>query len=388
MTTQATETESSVPTKVLYMALELSNKTWKVLFRSGAGRQREIEVAARDMAALLAEVATAKARLGLPAGTRVVSCYEAGRDGFWLDRRLRAEGIENVVVDAASIEVARRAKHKKTDRIDLHKLMGLLLRWAGGERVWSVLRVPDETAEDARRLSRTIEQLKREIRQHRTRMQSLLVLEGIAASTVGGRRWPERIAAFRRWNGTPLGPWLTEALLLEGERLAVAQRQLVALKASRERLVATDAGPIAVTTRRLACLGGIAKESSFLFATEFFGWRSFTNRREVGAALGLTGTPYNSGDSSREQGISKAGNPRMRAMLVEIAWCWLRYQQESELALWFQARFGKTSGRMRKVGIVALARKLAVALWRYLQHDVVPAGASLKPVPVRGGGRP
>lgn len=389
MTTQATEMQTSAPTEVLYMALELSDKKWKVLFQSGAGRQRAIEVAARNLAKLLAELAAAKSQLGLPAGAKVVSCYEAGRDGFWLHRALCHHGVGNIVVDAASIEVARRAKHKKTDRIDLYKLMGLLLRWAGGEhKVWSVLRVPDEAAEDDRRLSRTLDDLKSERQRHRTRMQSLLITEGIAAGMVGGKHWEERVRAFRRWDGTPLGEHLVECLLLEGERLAFVELQLKALKARREQLVATAPSRTAEVTRRLARLGAIARESSFVFATEFFAWRSFANRREVGGALGLTGTPYNSGDSSREQGISKAGNARMRPMLVEISWLWLRYQPESELAKWWTTRFAAGSGRVRRIGIVALARKLAVALWRYLEHGVVPAGASLKPVPVGGGGRP
>ena len=388
MTTQATETKSSASSEVLYMALELSNTKWKVLFQSGAGRRREQTVPARDMAKLLAEIAAAKARLGLEADARVVSCYEAGRDGFWLHRALRANGIENIVVDAASIEVSRRAKHQKTDRLDLYKLMSLLLRWAAGEKVWSVVRVPDEAAEDDRRLSRTLGDLKNERQRHRSRMQSLLITEGIAVGMVGGKHWEERVRALRRWDGKPLGPELVECLLREGERLAFVELQLKALKARREQLVATAPSKTAEVTRRLARLGAIAKESSFLFATEFFAWRTFANRREVGAALGLTGTPYNSGDSTREQGISKAGNARMRPMMVEISWFWLRYQPESELTKWFNDRFAKGGTRVRKIGIVALARKLAVALWHYLEHDVVPAGASLKPVPVRGGGRP
>lgn len=389
MTTQATAMKTSAPAEVLYMALELANATWKVLFQSGAGRRRERTVPARDMAKLLAEIAAAKARLGLTPDAKVVSCYEAGRDGFWLHRALCHHGIENIVVDAASIEVARRAKHKKTDRIDLYKLMGLLLRWAAGEhKVWSVVRVPDTSAEDDRRLSRTLGDLKSERQRHRARMQSLLITEGIAVGTLGGKHWEQRVRAFRRWDATPLGEHLVECLLREGERLAFVEQQLKALKARREQLVATAPSRTAEVTRRLARLGAIAKESSFLFAAEFFGWRTFANRREVGGALGLTGTPYNSGDSTREQGISKAGNARMRPMMVEISWLWLRYQPRSDLSKWWNERFAKGGTRVRKIGIVALARKLAVALWHYLEHDVVPAGASLKPVPVHGGGRP
>ncbi len=365
--------ESNVGGAVLYMALELSARSWKVLFRSGSGRQRERSVAAGEVARLLAEIAAAKQRLGLPPEARVVSCYEAGRDGFWLDRALRAEGIENLVVDSSSIEVPRRSRRKKTDRIDLFKLMGLLLRYVGGERtVWSVVRVPDAQVEDVRQLSRGIERLKTERRRHTMRIQSLLVKEGIRLALVGGRGWAGRVEALQ------LGPYLTLELIQEGERLALVERQLAALKAEREKMVASSQSKIAVYTRRLRELGAVAQESSFVFSTELFGWRTFANRRELAGAVGITGTPFKSGEADREQGISKAGNRRMRTMLVEIAWCWLRFQRKSALSVWWQRRFGAGGKRTRRVGLVALARKLLVALWRYLEHGVVPEGATLK----------
>jgi transposase len=309
----------------------------------------------------------------------VVSCYEAGRDGFWLDRALREHGIDNVVVDASSIEMPRRARRAKTDRVDLFKLMGLLLRWAGGERkVWSVVRVPDAGAEDVRQLSRSIERLKGEHGRHVTRIKALLATQGIKLARIGGRNWGKRMAELRRWDGSALGAWLQRDLVLEGERLAVVAAQLAALKAERDELVAQGREAAAVKARELARLGAIASESSFVFAVELFGWRTFANRRELAGSVGLTGTPYSSGDSAREQGISKAGNKRMRTMLVEIAWCWLRYQPNSALARWWQGRFANSGGRARRIAIVALARKLLVALWRYLEHGVVPAGAHLK----------
>jgi transposase len=365
MRSEATrEGETSVGGQVLYMALELSDRTWKVLFASPAGRRRERNVAARDVAALVAEIAAAKRRLGLSAQARVVSCYEAGRDGFWLDRALRANGIDNLVVDSSSIEVARRARRAKTDRVDLVKLMGLLLRWVAGERkVWSVVRVPSAEAEDIRQLSRSIERL---------------ATQGLKLARIGGPDWGSRVAELRRWDGSTLGRWLQRDLVQEGERLAVVAGQLAALKAERDRLVAQGCEATAVKARELAKLGAIAAESSFVFATELFGWRTFSNRRELAGSVGLTGTPYNSGQSAREQGISKAGNKRMRTMLVEIAWCWLRYQPGSALSRWWQERFANTGGRARRIGIVALARKLLVALWRYLEHGVVPQGAQLK----------
>ena len=380
MTTQAAHAgQHSGDDQVLYMALELSDRTWKVLFSNRAGKRRERSVKARDLARLLEEIADARRRLGLGRQARVLSCYEAGRDGFWLDRALKAAGIENLVVDSSSIEVSRRARHRKTDRLDLFKLMGLLLRWAGGEtKVWSVVRVPDAASEDIRQLSRAIDRLKGERGQHRARIKSLLVLHGLKVMAVGGGKWAERVEALRAWDGSVLGPHLRRDLIEEGERLALLERQLAALKAERDQLVATSQAPAAVKARKLAEFGAIAQESSFVFATELFGWRSFDNRRQLAGSVGLVPTPYQSGDMAREQGLSKAGNGRMRKMLVEIAWCWLRYQKQSALALWWQQRFGRTGGRARKSAIVALARKLLVALWRYLEHGVVPEGATFK----------
>ncbi len=371
--------ETNASSAVLYMTMELSERTWKLLFATTAGGRRERSVPARDLGKLFEEIAAAKRRLGLAPAARVISCYEAGRDGFWLDRALRADGIENLVVDSASIEVPRRARRRKTDRIDLVKLMALLLRWAAGERkAWSVVRVPSEGAEDVRQLSRAIERLKAERGGHRARIQSLLATQGLRLVGIGGRKWAERVAALRTWEGRPLAPGLQCDLVLEGERLALVEAHLAKLKAERDALVAKSNTPAAVKARRLAELGAIAAESSFVFATELFGWRTFANRRELAGAVGLTGTPWGTGDTLRDQGLSKAGNRRMRTMLVEIAWCWLRYQPRSALARWWQSRAANARGRPRKVAIVALARKLLVALWRYLEHGLIPEGAVLK----------
>jgi transposase len=379
MMSEATRIEANAGGAVLYMAMELSDRTWKILFATTAGGRRERSVPARDLGKLFAEVAAAKRRFGLPPHARVISCYEAGRDGFWLDRALRANGIENLVVDSSSIEVPRRARRRKTDRIDLVKLMALLLRWADGERkAWSVVRVPSEEDEDVRQLSRAIERLKTERGQHRARIHSLLAKQGLRLAAIGGRGWGARVAALRTWDGQPLGRWLQRDLVDQGERLAQVEAQLKALKEERDALVAKSDAPVAVKARRLAALGAIAAESSFVFATELFGWRTFANRRELAGAVGLTGTPWRTGNTVRDQGLSKAGNRRMRTMLVEIAWCWLRYQPQSALARWWQARCAQSRGRPRKVAIVALARKLLVALWRYLEDGLIPEGAILK----------
>src|SRR5262245_52716614 len=382
MTTQATLAgESNACGQALYMVLELSARWWKVLLMSAAnGRRRERTVAARDLGALLRELADAKRRLGLRPEARVVSCYEAGRDGFWLDRALKAAGVENLVVDSSSIEVPRRARHKKSDRLDLGKLMAVLVRFMGGERrVWSVVRVPEAEVEDVRQLSRSIDRLKRERCEHRVRIKSLLAKEGLAPAQIGGSDWAGRVEELKRWDGSGLPANVKRDLLAEGERLALVERQLALFKAEREALVAAAPSKIAGTTRALRQLGAIAEESSFVFATEVFGWRTFANRRELAGAVGVTGTPYQSGETNYEQGISKAGNRRMRAMLVEIAWGWLKHQSQSALSQWWQRRYGGGNARMRRIGIVALARKLLVALWRYLEDGVVPEGARLKP---------
>ena len=369
--------ESTLGEAVLYMALELSARSWKVLLSSSRGGRRERSVAGGDVARLMAEIAAAKHKLGLPPAARVVSCYEAGRDGFWLHRALVANGVESLVVDSSSIEVPQRARRRKTDRIDLFKLMSLLVRYVGGERsVWSVVRVPEPEVEDIRQLSRGIERLKSERRQHRMRIDSLLVKMGVRLAGIGGKGWPEAWA--ERVAALGLGPHLTFELIQEGERLALVERQLSDLKARREALVAASDSRIARSTRALRRLGAIAQESSFVFAAELFGWRTFANRRELAGAVGLTGTPFQSGESEHEQGISKAGNARMRTMLVEIAWCWIRLQPQSALARWWRSRFGAGNKRTRRIGLVALARKLLVALWRYLEHGIVPEGATLK----------
>jgi len=377
---EATPTKATALERALYMAFELSERTWKVLFGTPASPKLiERNVAARDLETLWREIAEAKRRLGLPANAAMVSCYEAGRDGLWLHRALEAAGIENLVVDSSSIEVPRKKRRRKTDRIDVRKLYGLLARHLRGEKnVWSVARVPDPETEDIRRLSRAIERLKAERARHRTRMKALLATQGVRLARVGGADWEARLADVRLWNGEALPPYLMAELAAEGERLALVERQLAEAKAEREALVADGREPIAARAGQLALLCGIASESSFVFSAEMLGWRAFANRREVAGAAGLTPTPYASGADAREQGISKAGNPRMRAMMVEIAWCWLRYQPQSALSVWFRERFANAGGRARKCAIVALARKLLVALWRYLEHGIVPEDARFK----------
>jgi transposase len=303
----------------------------------------------------------------------VRSCYEAGRDGFWLHRWLREQGIDNIVVDSASIEVNRRARRAKCDRLDGGKLLTMLMRYLGGERrVWSVVRVPTPQEEDARRAHRELEQLRRERTAHRNRIGALLVLHNLRVKHVGGRDWG-------KW-WTRHGPGLPVAIRAgidrEMMRLALVKEQIKTLEAQQCTEVASGVQP---QVAQLSQVRGVGLGGAWILVKELFGWRRFDNRRQVAGCIGLAPTPYNSGESEIEQGIAKAGNKRARRIMVELGWSWLRYQSESELSRWFNRRFAHGGKRMRRVGIVALARRLAIALWRYLEHGVIPAGARLKP---------
>jgi transposase len=353
------------------MAMELSTKSWGLVFGDGGTKRRRKSIEARDWVALGEATERARKRFGLPESARVVSCYEAGREGFSVHRELLKRGVANRVVDSSSIEVQRRGRRKKTDRVDGEKLLKLLLREAGGERdVWRVVRVPSEAEEDARRPQRELERLGKERTAHRNRLQGLLFTQGIAMKP--GRGFVERVSKLG------LGGELQGELEREYARLQLVQEQIRSLeREQRERLKGAQS-KAACQAAQLMKLKGLGETSGWRFATEFFAWREFRNRREVGALAGLVGTPYNSGQSEREQGISKAGNQRVRKLAIEIAWQWLRHQPESKLSVWFNQRYAQGGKRMRRVGIVAVARRLLVALWRYLEHGVMPEGAQFK----------
>ena len=363
----------------LYLAMELSNREWKLAF--GDGRQeRQVTIPARDQARLRQAIAQAKAKLGLPAAAPIYSCYEAGRDGFWIHRLLEKIGVVNLVVDSASIEVNRRQRRAKTDRLDAQKLLTMLLRYRlyGETKLWSVVRVPSEADEARRRHHRNEERLKKERQQHLVRMKSLLVLNGVNVP-----RLPKDWRAVRDWDGRPLPAEVLRELEQEQARLDIVVSQLKELEEARAQRLRTarkeEAAPAAERwALKLAELNGVGEDTAWKLAHEFFGWREFQNRRQVGSAAGLTGSPYSSEDSQREQGISKAGNARVRHLMTELAWRWLRFQSGSELARWYEQRFGAGTKRMRRVGIVALARKLLVALWRYGAQGVLPQGVLIK----------
>jgi transposase len=335
-------------------------------------------ISARDLEGLQREIELAKTRFGLPETARVMSCYEAGRDGFWLHRYLVEAGVENLVVDSSSIQVDRRFRRAKTDRMDVAKLVDLLMRYERGEKkVWRVVRVPGVEAEDRRHLHRELEDLKAQRTQHINRMKGLLAGQGVRVEEIGSGL-PEQLNAIRLWNGQPIPEGLKARLRKEYERLQFVQGQIHELEAERVEAIRRSESPEVEKVRQLLRLKGIGLNSAWVDTMEFFAWRDFHNGKEVGGLAGLTPTPYQSGDSSRERGMSKAGNRHVRALAIEIAWGWLRYQPESELSQWYQRRFGDGSSRLRRIGIVALARKLLVALWRYLETGLVPQGAVLK----------
>ena len=360
----------------LLVAMEMSLSTWRLAaMREGQPRKRVKTVAGGDYLALLEAVADFKARFKLDAAAPVVFCYEAGRDGFYPYRRLTELGYTVWVIDSASIEVSRKQRHAKSDGIDADKLAELMQRKAGGEqRALRIVRVPDIGAEDQRQLPRERESLLTDKRRVLNQIGSQLFTQGY-------REIPETSGGLKVWLEPPreIGPQLRERLLRDIERLALLETQLKVIeKRMAEQVQQAQGSQIVEVAKALMQLGGIGLIGAWVLASEIFGWREFRNRREVGAVLGLTPTPYSSGADQREQGISKAGNRRARSLLVELSWLWLRYQPESALSQWFMQRFSGGGKRLRRIGIVALARRLGVALWRYAAQGLVPEGAVLK----------
>jgi len=377
-TTTAPEKATARETQYLAVSLELGASEWKFAFSPGLAQQpRHRVVAAGDVEAVVKEIAAAKARFKLPADVRVVSCYEAGRDGFWIHRALRMLGVENHVVDSASIEVSRHSRRAKTDRLDAAKLLGQLLRWLSGEkRALKIVRVPTEEEEDRRHLHRELKTVKRARTAVTNRIKGLLATVGVRVKDI--MELPQVLERARLWNGEPLPRWLKARVEREWEERERVGQRIAALEKQRRELLrkGTDSG--SECARQLYQLRGMGPNASWLYALEFFAWRSFRNRRQIGGLAGLTPTPHQSGADRREQGISKAGNRWMRSLAIEIAWGWLRYQPESDLSRWYQERYGHGSPRLKKIGIVALARKLLIELWKYLQTGAPPAGAVLK----------
>jgi len=378
MTTATHNVHDTTTERVLFVAFELSEKTWKLGFTTGHGQKpRERSIAACNQARLLQEGAQAKKRFGLPDTAPVVSCYEAGREGFWLHRFLQAHGITNYIVDSSSIEVNRRRRRAKSDGLDVRKLVSMLIRYAHGERaVWRVVHVPSVAAEDQRHLHRDLETLKQERASTTTRIKGLLSSQGVRLTSLS--KLPEQLEALRLWDGSPLPSGLCRRVLRVYAHHQFLSQQIAELEAERRALLQTSQEAALEKVRQLMHLRGIGINGAWLLVMEFFGWRAFKNRREVGGLAGVTPTPYHSGESAREQGITKSGNRHVGWMTMELAWSWVRYQPESALSCWFRQRFGGGGKRLRRIGIVAVARKLLIALWRFLETGVLPEGAVLK----------
>jgi len=362
----------------LYLAFELGNTEWKLAMTTRVDQAPLVRtMAARILKTLEAELARAKVHFSLPAAAPVRSCYEAGRDGFWLHRYLVSRGVSNSIVDSSSIEVNRRRRRTKTDRLDACKLVTMLLRADAGERkVWSVVNVPTLAEEDRRQVHRELLFTRRDRGRHTNRIKGLLASHGVPLAQI--QELPTHLVTARLWNGTPLPPLLCARLDREWEAVLGYTTRIRALKKERRELLGTTDDPAIAQVRQLNQLRGIGIDSAWLYVMEFFAWRQFRNRRQVGGLAGLTDTHYQSGDLQHEQGISKAGNRWVRALAINTAWSWLRFQPKSHLARWYQQKFGKGTGRMRKIGIVALARKLLIAFWRYLETGIIPEGAMLR----------
>jgi len=370
-------TESTGGGAVLYMALELSARRWQLAFGLGlATASRRRTIAAGDEAGLRAEIAAACERFGLPSTPAVRSCYEAGRDGFWVHRWLERIGVSNVVVDSSSIEVSRRRRRAKTDRLDAEALLRRLIRYWWGERdQWKVVHVPSVEAEDTRHAERSLAMLTAERTRYRNRLHGLLATQGVRIRLTP--QFAAHVATVQTPAGQPLPPGVVTRVqviwrLLQG--IEAERRDARQGQALEARAAATAA---AVRTQRLRQLRGIQVGTAAVLAKEVFA-RDVRNRRQVGALSGLVPVPYQSGEAAHDQGISRAGLKAVRRMLVEVAWGWVRWQPDSTLTRWYRTRFAAGGARLRRIGIVALARKLLIALWRYSEQGIVPAGAVLR----------
>jgi transposase len=367
-----------------FFAIELSKSSWKVAVNTPlCDRISHYTVKACDGKGLLELIERIRTRVVRETGRacEVVSCYEAGYDGFWLHRLLEAHGVRNYVIDPASLQIDRRARRAKTDRIDAERLLRALMAYLRGEpKVWSVVRVPSVAEEDARRLHRERDRLVGERVQHVNRIKGLCALHGIYDyEPLRRKRWA-LLEELRTAEGGELPERLKAELKRELRRLDLVVEMIAAIEKERDAVVEENASSShlnAEKVRQLHQLKAIGPEFATVLIGEVF-YRQFENRRQVGSYIGYTPSPFQSGRLAREQGISKAGNAKARSTGIELAWLWLRYQPDSDLSIWFRTRVGTMKGRIRRIAIVALARKLMIALWRYLETGVAPKGAALK----------
>jgi len=381
---QQPQDQSAIRTDLgaIFVSLELSRSTWLITSLSpGAGEKlSKHSIQAGDIAALLARFAQlqqkASARLGrvFP----IISIQEAGLDGFWIHRVLESEAVESHVVDAASILTSRRRRQAKTDRIDGETLVRTLLAYKRGEpRVCSMVRPPTADEEDRRRVCRERKTLLAERIEHTNRIKGLLCAQGVFDYDPLLRNRRARLDDLQTGDGRPLPTRLKAQISRELDRIELLMAQLKIVEAERDVLL-EPAGEAAPTPAvMLAQLKGIGSQIATILWSEAL-YRHFDNRRQVAAYAGLAPTPWKSGSIDHELGVSKSGNPRLRTTMIQVAWLWTRHQPASALSLWFHERVQRNGGRMRKSTIVALARKLLVAFWKYVSSGVVIEGAVMQ----------
>jgi transposase len=365
------------------LAIEMSKQSWVIAAITPlSDKISRHTLKSRSLKGLLELVGRVRAQISRATGqvVEVISCYEAGYDGFWLHRSLEERGVRNHVIDPASLQVNRRARGAKTDRIDAERLLRSLMAYLRGEpKVWSVVRVPSVAEEDARRLHRERDRLIEERVQHVNRIKGLCAIQGIYDYRPMRPDRLARLEGLRTAQGKELPERLKAEIRRQLQRLELVLEMIRTLEVERDAIV-IDAAPAQLNAdkiRRLNKLRALGPETSTVLVGEVF-YRSFNNRRQVGSYVGFPPSPFASGGMSREQGISKAGNAKARKTMIELAWLWLRYQPDSALSLWFRERVGTMRGRIRRITIVAVARKLLVALWRYLETGLIPHGALLK----------
>ena len=375
--------------RCLHMAIELSAAKWKLGFSDSVARRPRIRtIDAGQLEQLTLEIEAAKKTLRLDPETPVVSCYEAGRDGFWIHRCLISMGIESYIVEPASVEVNRKKRRAKTDRIDVERIVIALIRSLAGEKyACRMIRIPEVDQEDARNLNREMRTLKNEKTSHTNRIRSLLVTQGITDISID-HRFPEQLERYQTGDGHALGQQLKARLQREFQRLALTVDQIRELQMQQAAMLRqaakaehqarkTERHQVAPLAHHLSQLAGIGPVTSWTLSAEVFSWRDIGNRRQLAALTGLTPTPHSSGEEEKEQGISKSGRGELRSLMIEVAWGWLLFQPDSELSKWYRRRFDDGTRRNRKRGIVALARKLLVALGKYVRHGELPEGARL-----------
>jgi transposase len=365
----------------VYVAVELSVSSWLVAARSASAEKSRLHrIRGGDTTTLLALIAKLRLRASTKLGRAVdvACCFEAGRDGFWLHRLLTAHGIAAYVLEPTSILVNRRARRAKTDRLDAEGMLRVLAAWLAGDRqVCSMVRVPTPEEEDAKRPHREREHLVQERLRIENRIEALLFTQGIRKRP-SLRSWVRDVAELRTGDGRELPCLLRIELERLRRRLVLALELIHEVEADRaEALAATADDKMTQKIAALQRLRGIGPNFAAVLVREVL-YRSFANRRQLASYVGIAPMPYQSGGMDRDRSISRAGNPRARTTLIQLAWLWLRYQPGSALAAWFRERVGMLQGRTRRISIVAMARKLLIALWRYVETGVMPEGVEIR----------